>query len=121
MGVRKRVKGRFVSEVGVGMEAEKHGEQRASGSRPLRPRQCLDFARRRMAEALPEIVERFIREAKLGSIPHAKALAAFSGFDKAGASIQHTRAKRRRPGLTEMLMQELKRGREAEGESSRVL
>lgn len=74
-----------------------------------------------MAEALPEIVDRFVREAKLGSIPHAKALAALGGFDRAEASIQDTRAKRRRPGLAEMLMQELKRGRAAEGESAGAL
>jgi len=74
-----------------------------------------------MAEALPEIVDRFVREAKLGSIPHAKALAAWGGLDRAESPIENTRARRRRPGLTEMLMQELKRGREAEGERSDAL
>ncbi len=121
MAVRKRVKGRFVSEVGGGVEAEKRVEQKASGCMLRRPEQCRKFARRRMAEALPDIVDRFIREAKLGSIPHAKALAALGGLDKAESPIQTTRAKRRRPGLTEMLMQELKRGREADGESSSAL
>ncbi len=58
---------------------------------------------------------------KLGSIPHAKALAAWGGLDRAESPIENTRARRRRPGLTEMLMQELKRGREAEGERSDAL
>ena len=39
------------------------------------------IAQRRMAEALPEIVERFVTEAKLGSIAHAKALVALGGLD----------------------------------------
>ncbi len=68
-----------------------------------------------MAEALPEIVDRFVREAKQGSIAHAKALAALSGLDQmeapSGSAGVKARARRRR-SLTEMLMQELKRGRE---------
>jgi hypothetical protein len=69
-----------------------------------------------MAEALPEIVDRFVREAKQGSIAHAKALAALSGLDQmeapSGSAGVKARAARRRRSLTEMLMQELKRGRE---------
>lgn len=110
---RKRVNGRFASEDGAGVEAETPLKSEAK-RRSMRPKQCRDFTRRRMAEALPEIVDRFIREAKLGSIPHAKALAALSGFDKAELPTQNAGARRRRPGLTEMLMQELKRGRAAE-------
>lgn len=91
-------------------------EQKTSGRVTLRPKQCRDFARRRMAEALPEIVERFVREAKLGSIAHAKALSALSGLDRPDLVV--TPARRHRPGLSEMLLQELKRGREADDESS---
>ena len=83
--------------------------------RPLRPRQCRSFAKKRVAEALPEIVERFVREAKQGSIPHAKALVALSGLDQAEApddAVRERARRRKRRSLTEMLMQELRRGRE---------
>lgn len=68
-----------------------------------------------MAEALPEIVERFVREAKQGSIPHAKALAAMSGLDRVEAPAKGARVepgRRRQQSLTEKLLLELKRGRE---------
>jgi len=114
------VKGRFACEPGAGGEAEKTSAERVIVG-PLRPKQCRSYARKRLAEALPEIVERFIREAKAGSISHAKALAGMCEFDKAEAGGDTARASRRRGrrnSLTEMLMQELKRGREALAESS---
>lgn len=117
MAARRRVNGRFASEVGAGDEDEKGSTGKVPRVR-LRPWQCREFARKRMAEALPEIVDRFVREAKLGSIPHAKALAGMCGMDKAEAPVKQSR---RRPGLTEMLMQELKRGREANLESPSAL
>lgn len=111
MEERRRVKGRFASKDGT----ESSGEKRGGAKKPLRPKQCREFAQRRMAEALPEIVDRFIREAKQGSIPHAKALASLSGLDQVEAPNDSARVRaqaRRRRSLTEMLMQELKRGRE---------
>jgi len=120
VGVRTRVKGRFASEGEAGDEAQRPLQEKARG-RPLRPKQCRSFAQRQIAEAFPEIVERFVREAKQGSIPHAKALTELSGLDRreAGAKkVQVTLRQGRQPSLTEMLMQELKRGRDADPESS---
>lgn len=107
--------GRFARQEGCEPVAE---ERTGSGEvgRPLRPKQCRSFAKKRMAEALPEIVERFVREAKQGSIPHAKALVALSGLDQVEAPNDGARERardRKRRSLTEMLLQELKRGRKA--------
>jgi hypothetical protein len=78
---RKRVAGRFVRE-GLdgdgGASAEKKG---VSGKAP-RPKFCRSFARSRVAAALPEIVDRFVEEAKKGSIAHTKMLANLGGLDK---------------------------------------
>ena len=114
MEARRRVNGRFASKDGSGPCAGKRTEGGAA-KKPLRPKQCRGYAQRRMAEALPDIVDRFIREAKQGSIAHAKALAALSGLDQVEAPNESARVRaqaRRRRSLTEMLMQELKRGRE---------
>lgn len=114
MGVRKRVKGRFVSEDEANVVRR---EQEAIGA--LRPKQCRKYAQRRIAEAFPEIVERFLLEAKQGSVPHAKALAALSGLDRVESPPVNVQTKNRgvrRNSLTEMLLQELKRGRDIEGE-----
>ena len=112
---RRRVNGRFVSK-DAGDPAAEGQAQRTTEQKPLQPKQCRRFAQRRIAEALPEIVDRFVREAKQGSIPHAKALAALSGLDQMEAPAEAARVRsqeRRKRSLTEMLMQELKRGREA--------
>lgn len=114
------MKGRFASEAETGDEMDEVLKEKTS-ERPLRPMHCRSFARRRMAEAYPEIVDRFIREAKQGSIAHAKALAALSGLDRPEAAQPGPALKgraRRRSSLTKMLMDELRRGREAEGTSS---
>ncbi len=66
-----------------------------------------------MAEALPEIVERFVKEAKLGSIAHAKALVSLSGLDRAEAMETGRPARTgggKRLSLTDRLIEELKRG-----------
>lgn len=107
MAERKRVGGRFVSSKEPVVEIQRPVAV-AQAVRGLRPTQCRTFAQKRMAEALPEIVDRFVREAKQGSIAHAKALVGLSGIDKAEAASSETR--RRRTGLTALLLRELKRG-----------
>ena len=47
-----------------------------------RPRQCRAFTRKKVAEALPDIVEAFAEEAKKGSVAHMKMLANLGGLDK---------------------------------------
>ena len=47
-----------------------------------RPRYCRTFTRKRVAEVLPRIVERFVEEAKKGSVAHAKALMTLGGLDR---------------------------------------
>jgi hypothetical protein len=44
-----------------------------------------------VAEALPEIVERFVEEAKKGSIAHAKMLANLGGLDKGEMPVESKR------------------------------
>lgn len=56
-----------------------------------------------MAEALPEIVERFVEEAKKGSIAHAKLLTTLGGLDKAELVV----AKRRGKSMVALLMERL--------------
>jgi hypothetical protein len=59
-----------------------------------------------VAEALPEIVERFVEEAKNGSIAHAKMLANLGGLDK--GEIPETR-KRRGKSSVEKLLEKMTR------------
>lgn len=58
-------------------------------------------------------MEKFVREAEQGSIPHAKTLAVFGGFDKEKPAPTRDRNKKRGPdreGLLEMLWKELQQG-----------
>ncbi len=81
------MKGRFVSE---GAVAEEETESRVATPRP---RYCRTYARKRVAEALPAIVEKFAEEAKKGSIPHMKILTKLGGLDQGEMSV----VKKRRP------------------------
>ena len=74
---RKRVAGRFVAEEAEG-EAGVTKWVRVAAPRP---KYCRTFTRRRLAEALPEITERFLEEAKKGSIQHAKVLMKLGGLE----------------------------------------
>ncbi|HEY6413604.1 MAG TPA: hypothetical protein VIX42_07950 [Edaphobacter sp.] len=76
---RKRKAGRFVREDGVDDGVKQ--ETKAAVGAP-RPRNCRTFTRKRVAEALPKIVEAFAEEAKKGSVAHMKMLANLGGLDK---------------------------------------
>jgi len=102
---RKRVAGRFVRE-GDGTAAE----TRAVGA--PQPRFCRTFTRKRVAEVLPEIVERFSEEAKKGSIQHAKVLMKLGGLDQRDPAPKVK--KRRGRSVVGELLEELKRKEEAE-------
>lgn len=112
--MRKRQEnGRFVRGPGVGAEkvsvdVERKGEAEKKAAQELpeapRPRYCRTFTRRRVAEALPEIVEKFVQQAKRGSVPHARALAALGGLDKGDVVPKVVR--RRGKSLGQQLMEE---------------
>ena len=105
---RKRVAGRFVRENLEGNGEAKQGENKGGGGAP-RPKHCRTFTRARVAEALPEIVDRFVEEAKKGSIAHAKMLTTLGGLDKVEAPSEKKRRGKSAVGkLIEKIMQEPK-------------
>ncbi len=114
--VRKRVAGRFVRETADGAEVEATGEAGGQVERtvltgsPLkgapRAKHCRTYTKKRVAEALPAIAERFVEEAKKGSIQHAKVLIRLSGLDAKDVPKQ---AKRRGKSLAGRLLEELRK------------
>ncbi len=76
---RKRKKGWFVRE-DDGVDEVKAEKKSLMGA--PRPKYCRTYARKRVAEALPEIVDAFAEEAKKGSVAHMKMLANLGGLDK---------------------------------------
>ena len=107
---RKRVAGRFVRE-GLDADGGARPEKRSSP----RPKQCRTFTRARLAEALPEIVQKFVDEARNGSVSHAKALASLGGLDKEEAPVPK---KRRGKTVVGMLLEKLAKDDEAERQGS---
>jgi hypothetical protein len=102
---RKRVAGRFVREGLDGDGAVKQDENKGVGA--PRPKNCRTFTRAKVAEALPEIVERFVEEAKKGSIAHAKMLTTLGGLDKNETPVvQKRRGKSAVGKLIEKMMKE---------------
>jgi hypothetical protein len=111
--LKRRENGRFVRGPGVGAErvsvdVERKGEAEKRAAQelpePPRPRNCRTYTRKRVAEALPEIVEKFVQQAKQGSVPHARALAALGGLDKGDVVPKVVR--RRSKSLGQQLMEE---------------
>jgi hypothetical protein len=106
---QKRVGGRFVrggldGDGGVRPE----GKKAAVGA--PRPDGCRTYTRTKVAEALPEIVTKFVEEAKKGSIAHAKMLANLGGLDKG----EMPKVKRRRgKSVVAKLLEDLMRMPEA--------
>src|SRR5260370_35922918 len=103
---RKGVAGRFVREGLDGDGGIQSGENKSVGGAP-RPKHCRTFTRAKVAEALPEIVDRFVEEAKKGSIAHAKMLTTLGGLDKIEAPVEKKRRGERAVGeLSGKMMQE---------------
>jgi hypothetical protein len=100
---RKRVRGRYVREGLDGSVGAKPEAAVAVAATP-KPASCKSFTRARMAEALPEIVKKFVEEAKKGSIPHAKMLSNLGGLDKSEMPAQ-----RRGKSSVRSLVEKLKR------------
>jgi len=108
---RKRVAGRFAHESGAANKAEGEGNaaETDTGGYPAwppapRPRNCRTYTRARLAEALPEILRKFVDEAKEGSIPHTKALTALSGLDQ--GEVDPPAKKRRSKSVAELILEE---------------
>jgi hypothetical protein len=110
---RKRMKGRFVAEDGAAGEGDAGQKPRRAGA--PRPRYCRTFTRARVAEALPEIVDRFAEEAKNGSIAHAKVLMKIGGLDT-GEVLPKAAAKRRGKSVIQVLLENLKDDKELKAE-----
>ena len=105
---RKRVAGRFVRQGLDGDGVTGQGDIKGVGGAP-RPKHCRTFTRAKVAEALPEIVDRFVEEAKKGSIAHAKMLTTLGGLDKVEAPSEKKRRGKSAVGkLIEKIMQEPK-------------
>ena len=103
---RKRVAGRFVREGLDGDGGPKQDGNKGVGGSP-RPKHCRTFTRAKVAEALPEIVDRFVEEAKKGSIAHAKMLTTLGGLDKAETpAVKKRRGKSTVGKLLEKMLQE---------------
>ena len=100
---RKRVAGRFVRE---DVEGEGGVEAKKVAVGAPRPRYCRTFTRARVAEALPEIVEKFAEEAKKGSIAHVKVLMKIGGLDTGDVTPKAT--KRRGKSVIQVLLENLK-------------
>ena len=105
--------GRYRAE-GAGAEAasaqpEGKVEVRRTVAAP-RPKYCRVFARARFAEALPEISDALLKQAKDGSVPHLKLLVQLSGLDKAEVVPRATR--RRGKSLEAVLMEEWRKDEE---------
>jgi len=102
---RKRVAGRFVREGLDGDGGAKPEENKGAGKAP-KPKQCRTFTQARVAEALPEIVDRFVEEAKKGSIAHVKMLTTLGGLDKEMPAVKKRRGKSTVGKLIEKMMRE---------------
>jgi hypothetical protein len=101
---RKRVAGRFVAEDEDGVQ-----KKRMAAALPAKSRRTFT---RRLAEILPKIVERFSREAKKGSIQHAKVLMKLGGLDQRESPVK---PRQQGKGPAGLLLKDLKKGRKKSG------
>jgi hypothetical protein len=86
---RKRVGGRFVRE-GLDSDASSTTAKKAVRSEKVKM-----YARARVAEALGEIMDRFVEEAKNGSVAHTKVLTSLGGLDGTKKRAGQPKARRR--------------------------
>lgn len=77
-----------------------------------RPRHCRTYARKRVAEVLPRIVEKFAQEAMQGSVSHAKALMTLGGLDR--GEVEPVVKRRRGKSFVKLLMERLDKDRAEE-------
>jgi hypothetical protein len=109
--MRKRQQdGRFVSgpEVGKGMVRVE-----VDGVEAPRAKACRTYTRKRVAEALPEIVETFLKKAKHGSVPHAREVMQMGGLVERNAAAQKVEVRWRGKSIAERLLEDV--GEEPQG------
>lgn len=75
--------------------------------KPPSPRKCRDYIRRETANAMPNIVNTFVGQARKGSVPHFNALAKVGGFDQRSSSAEAPKRKRR--SLARQLLDEVEK------------
>ncbi len=100
---RKRVAGRFVREVAEESVPEEKTKPAAVGA--PRPRHCRNYARKRIAEAAPELVDVFMAKAKGGSVQHFKSLMELSGLTQ--KEVAPKTPQRRGKSMATRLLEEL--------------
>ncbi len=113
--LRERGSGRFCRETVAGEGFDQVRIRRTGAGSEAKF--CRTMARTRVTAALPEILDKFVEEAKKGSIPHAKALTAMGGLDgnrkpEGGAEPEG----RPRQSFAGFLLKELKRQRIVQGD-----
>ena len=102
---RKRVDGRFARAEDA---AQGEGKDAVAGV-PVgapRPRYCRAFARKRIAEEMPELVAMLLKEAKGGSLGHLKMLVQLGGLDKGEVT---PKVQRREKSLEALLTEQWER------------
>ncbi len=119
--LRERRTGRYCREIVAG-EGMNEVKLRRSG-RGSEVTFCRTVARTRVTAAIPEIVDRFVEEAKKGSIAHVKALTAMSGMDAALSreDVSLTTEGRPRQSLAGYLMKELRRQQKEQREAAEAV
>ena len=115
--LRERKSGRFCREIAAG-DGMHEGKVRRNGC-GADVTFCRTVARTGVTAAMPEIVGRFVDEAKKGSIAHIKALTAMGGMDAALSREEAavTREGRPRQSLAGYLLKELKRQQRERGQT----
>ena len=111
---RKRVDGRFVPERAKAEDDEGGGEEASGagnrcGSEAVgapRPRYCRVFARKRIAEEMPQLVDMLLEQSKQGSLGHLKMLVQLGGLDKGEVT---PKVQRREKSLEAILMEQWER------------
>lgn len=94
---RKRNERGWFTPEAAGEEATEPVKGKPAAVGAPRPRQCRAYARRRLAEAAPALVDALLKEAEGGSVQHLKSLMELSGITKEPAVAP---VKRRRRGKT---------------------
>lgn len=97
-------KGRFAKETAGEEDTEPVMDEPAAVGAP-RPRQCRDYARKRLAESAPALVDAFLREARGGSVQHLKALMDLTGITK--DPVKPKVKRRRGKSVAAQLLEEL--------------
>jgi hypothetical protein len=102
---RKRCNGRFAKESGGEEKTEPAMGSPAAVGAP-RARHCRAYARRRLAEAAPELMEVFLKKAKGGSVQHLKTLMELTGIMK-DPVVPAVKKKRRGKSMSALLQEEM--------------